>query len=68
MGKRGDRLCPLPHVLRLLRPNGEIKSPREGKRSTWAAEDQRSGRDHFPACKTQGSPKSAYTSKAGSSR
>ena len=104
MGKHGDRSCPLPHVPCLLRPNGEIKSPREGERSTWAAEDQRSGRglgvagpglrqrpvarerwqdlaatwpvgglavstrvDHFPACKTQGSPKSAYTSKTGSS-
>ena len=43
MGKRGDRSCPLPHVPRLLRPNGEIKSPQEGERSTWAAEDQRSG-------------------------
>ena len=104
MGKRGDRSCQLPHFPRLLRPDGEIKSPREGERSTWAAEDQRSGRglgvagpglrrrpvarvrwqgptstwpaggpavstrvDHFPACQTQGSPKSAYTSKAGSS-
>ena len=104
MGKHGDRSCPLPHVPRLLCPNGEIKSPREGERSIWAAEDQRSGRglgvagpvlrrrpivrvrwqglaatwpaggpavsmwvDHFPACKTQGSPKSAYISKAGSS-
>ena len=100
MGKRGDRSCPLPHVSRLLRPNGEIKSPREGERSTWAAEDQRSGRglgvagpglrqrpvarerwqdlaatwpvggpavstrvNHFPACKTQGSPKSASAAK-----
>ena len=104
MGKHGDRLCPLPHVPRLLCPNGEIKLPREGERSTWAAEDQRLGRglgvagpglrqcpvarvhwqgpaatwpaggpavstwvDHFPARKTQGSPKSSYTSKAGSS-
>ena len=104
MGERGDQLRPLPHVPRLLRPNGVIKSPREGERSVRAAEDPRSGRglgvagpglrqrpvarvcwqglaamwpaggpavstrvDHFPACKTQGSPKSAYTSKAGSS-
>ena len=44
MGKRGDRSCPLPHVPRLLRPNGEIKPPREGERSMWATEDPRSDR------------------------
>ena len=44
MGKRGDRSCPLPRVPHLLHPNGEIKSPQEGERSTWAAEDQCSGR------------------------
>ena len=44
MGERGDQLCPLPHVPRLLRPDGIIKPPREGERSMWAAEDPRSGR------------------------
>ena len=104
VGEHGDQLRPLPHVPRLLRPDGIIKPPREGERSVWAAEDPRSGRglgvagpglrrrpvtrelwqglaatwpaggpavssrvDHFPACKTQGSPKSAYISKADSS-
>ena len=44
MGERGDQLRPLPHVPRLLRPDGVIKPPREGERSVWAAEDPRSGR------------------------
>ena len=44
MGERGDQLRPLPHVPRLLCPDGVIKPPREGERSVWAAEDPRSGR------------------------
>ena len=44
MGECGDRLRPLPHVPRLLRPDGLIKPPQEGERSVWAAEDPRSGR------------------------
>ena len=44
MGEHGDQLCPLPHVPRLLRPDGVIKPPREGERSVWAAKDPRSGR------------------------
>ena len=44
MGERGDQMCPLPHVPRLLCPDGVIKPPREGERSVWAAEDPRSGR------------------------
>ena len=44
MGERGDQLRPLPHVPRLLRPDGVIKPPREGERSVWATEDPRSGR------------------------
>ena len=43
MGERGDQLCPLPHVPRLLRPDGVIKPLREGERSVWAAEDPCSG-------------------------
>ena len=44
MGERGDQRCPLPHIPRLLRLDGVIKSLREGERSAWAAEDPRSGR------------------------
>ena len=44
MGERGDQLRPLPHVPRLLHPDGVIKPPREGERSVWAVEDPRSGR------------------------
>ena len=44
MGERGDQLRPLPHIPRLLHPDGVIKPPWEGERSVWAAEDPRSGR------------------------
>ena len=44
MGEHGDQLRPLPHVPRLLCPDGIIKPPREGERSAWAAEDPCSGR------------------------
>ena len=43
MGERGDPLRPLPHVPRLLCPDGIIKPPWEGELSMWAAEDPRSG-------------------------
>ena len=33
MGERGDQLCPLPHVPRLLRPNGVRKPPPEDVRT-----------------------------------